>query len=995
MIRRPISLKLALTLRFMVVAVLPLLLVGVVALHVLSSHMSDGIRNKNRLLARSLSGEVSRFLGEPLMLLQHIRSVVGPDRLLRDDWAIDHYLKTITTDYRFFNMVQIIDGQGKLRHIAPLEPALLGSDMSGHAFYRATRTAGRPHWSSAFISQETGKPTITLSIPQGVQTIVGYLDIDALNAMGDQIRIGKTGYAFMVDGEGTVISHPRRRFVLEQWNFSHLPPVRAGMAGETGSYTFPLNGVSTIGSVISEPRTGWSIIVVQSVAEAFAPVAKIRSLLFFGMMAALSLAGAAAIISLKQTLAPLLTLTRGTQKIAAGEYHLGLEIDSYREYNDLAEHFRTMTESVRRREEALRQSEAQKNAILTGIGTRLAYLNTDLRIIWTNHSTIGNDTLSSGRGCQHLWGCPATPCDDCPAEAVLQTGRRQQRTIRREGGAVWEEKAEPVMDHDGTLAGLLLIATDVTERFQATEALAQSREHLREVIQNMPVMLNAFDESMRIIVWNTECERVTGYSASEVLSHPDPLRLLYPDPAYRERMLEEITERDYHFRDLEWELTARNGERKTVAWSNISKHFPVPGWSTWAIGFDLTDRKRADAEKKGLEARLRQAQKMEAIGNLTGGIAHDFNNMLGVILGNAELAQGSVAPEHPAARHLERIGTASLHARDVIRQLLSFSRKSEPRRRPLRLSAAVSDSLSLLRASIPTTVEIRESVTAESDTIMGDPSQIHQILMNLCANAAHAMGETGGRLDIRIDDPEPGHLPEDLPAGDWLRLAVQDTGEGIPREIQDRIFDPYFTTKEPGVGTGMGLAVVHGIVASHGGGIRVESGRGEGTAIHIFLPAQPESAAPVAEKADPIPTGTESILLVDDEPFLADMAMEMLTQMGYDVTAETDPMAVLGRIRDTPDRFDLLVSDMTMPGMTGDALVRQVTAIRPDLPVIICTGDNSRISGALSRDLPSIKAVALKPLVWRELATVVREVLDRENRGNAALDQQMRGSDRI
>jgi len=972
---RAISLKGALTLRFMLVGALPLLLVGMMALHVLGSRMADEIRDQNLLLARSLAGEVSRFLGEPLMLLEHSRSVIGQDRLIGDDWAVDRYLRTVMDHYRFFNMVQIIDGQGKIRHIAPLEPAFLGSDMSGHEFYRRTRSTGEAHWSAAFISQDTGKPAITLSIPDGDRVIVGYLDIDALNAMGDGIRIGETGYAVMVDGEGTVISHPRRRFVVEHWNLSHLPPVRAGMAGREGSRTFIMDGVETVGGVVSEPRTGWSILVVQSVAEAFAPVTQIRSLIVMGILTALALAGGAAFISLRQTLKPLLALTEGANKIARGDYRHKLTIDSYAEYNALAHHFRTMTESVRLREEALRQSEAQKNAILNGIGTHLAFLDKDLKIIWTNHPIKADPDAFQGRGCRRLWGCPETPCDDCPAEAVLRTGRRRQRTVRRRETEVWDEKVEPVTDPAGDLMGVLVIANDVTERFKATEALAHSQEQLREVMQNMPVMLNALDDAMRIIVWNAECERVTGYPATEILAHPKPLELLYPDPAYREEMIAEIIERDFYFRNREWTLTAKDGAPRTVAWSNISNRFPVPGWATWAVGFDLTDRKRSEEEKKELEARLRQAQKMEAIGNLTGGIAHDFNNILGAILGNAELAEKDVAPDHPAARYLDRIRTASLRARDVIRQLLSFSRKSEPRRRPIRLSAAVSDSLNLLRASIPATVAIQESFAAESDTVLADPSQIHQIVMNLCTNSAQAMGEAGGLLEIRIKTPADSDLPADLPPGDWVRLTVRDSGDGIPEAIRDKIFDPYFTTKPAGEGTGMGLSVVHGIVATHEGVIQVASAPGSGTAVHIFLPVLPGEAAPPPETTGPLPTGTERILLVDDEPFIADMAAEILTRLGYGVETETDPRAAAALIRDDPGRCALLISDMTMPGMTGDELARQAAAVRADLPVIICTGDSSRLPEEKVRE-PGIKAVVLKPFVMRDIAVLVRKVLD-------------------
>ena len=398
---------------------------------------------------------------------------------------------------------------------------------------------------------------------------------------------------------------------------------------------------------------------------------------------------------------------------------------------------------------------------------------------------------------------------------------------------------------------------------------------------------------------------------------------------------------------------------------------------------EIDVHRQLDEEKKQLEEQLRQAQKMEAIGTLAGGIAHDFNNILAAIMGHTELALMQLEEKDHAERCLSEVLRASDRAKDLVSQILSFSRRSDSELKPLQISIVIKEALRLIRSTLPTTIRIDKLLQDQSSIIVGNATQIHQIMMTLCTNAAHAMEGADGTLtvslkpvDVSPDDANAATgLPASLVPGQYVCLTVADTGQGIPGHLVGRIFDPYFTTKEKDVGTGLGLAVVHGIVQNHGGIIEVESTVGKGTTFYVYLPRVESKIKDDIKTLQTIPSGDERILFIDDDHSLAELGGKLLATLGYQVSTETDPHHALKVIKEKPNAFDLVITDLIMPGLTGEVLAAEVLKLNPRMPIIACTGFSEKLSE--DRIIQAgIKGVLYKPITIHHMAQVIRQALN-------------------
>ena len=502
---------------------------------------------------------------------------------------------------------------------------------------------------------------------------------------------------------------------------------------------------------------------------------------------------------------------------------------------------------------------------------------------------------------------------------------------------------------------------DINEQKKLIESLENRNRYIESIVENIPIGLAVnFIDSGRADYMNKRFAEIYGWPAEKITDIEKFFELVYPDPEYREklqsRIMDDISSGDP--KRMHWEgvkITAQDGSHKIVNAKNI----PIFDQNLMvSLVEDVT-------EKTELENKLRQSQKMEAIGTLAGGIAHDFNNILTAIMGFAEILQRKMNLNNEDQFEVNEIVIASRRAADLVSQILTFSRMKEKEKLPLDLTSLVKEAVKLIRASIPASIEISLDVSLESAVILGDPTQVHQILLNLCANAAHAMKLKGGVLRIGLSGYRNGYYD----------LSVEDNGGGIPSHVIDRIFEPYFTTKAAGEGTGMGLSMVHGIVKNHRGEITVRSTEDVGTVFTVTFPAYNNSPAVTAvEPAPDMQQGTETILLVDDEAAISRFISLFLSQIGYRVHSMNDPVSAIDLIRTGNEEFRLIITDQNMPGMSGMEFAERVYKISRDIPVILMSGlEVNDLS--LNVRSPNIKKYLQKPLNISTLSTAVRECL--------------------
>jgi PAS domain S-box-containing protein len=544
----------------------------------------------------------------------------------------------------------------------------------------------------------------------------------------------------------------------------------------------------------------------------------------------------------------------------------------------------------------------------------------------------------------------------------------------------------PVKDVDGTVNYVVCSAEDVTERKHAETLLRENETRYRELVENANSIILRMDRAGRLLFFNEYAQRFLGYSAEEVLGR-NVADTIVPrtDSMGRDlhAFIADIGRHPELYATSENENIRRDGTRVWITWTNKPLYSETGEVEEiLCVGNDITERRRDEEEKRQLQSQLLHAQKMEAIGTLAGGIAHDFNNILAAIIGYADIARDEVEAGTPLAKDLDQVLKAGHRAKDLVKQILAFSRQAEDQPVSFYPAAVVKEAIKLLRPTLPATIAISTHIEAEAGPVRIDPTQMHQMLMNLCTNAFHAMEDKGGELDIRLrrvelDTLDVAASPSARP-GAYIELAIGDTGSGIPSELIDRIFDPFFTTKVLGKGTGMGLSIVHGIAKSCEGFVTVDSLPGQGTTFHVFLPVVVEERPTPVSTEELMPHGSEHILFIDDEEMLTTMAKTMLERLGYVVTVRTSSLEALTTFQNQPDRFDLVITDLTMPGMTGLDLSRRLLQIRPSLPIILCTGFSTLVSEEKARTM-GIRALAHKPLAKKDIAVLINNILHPEH----------------
>ena len=645
----------------------------------------------------------------------------------------------------------------------------------------------------------------------------------------------------------------------------------------------------------------------------------------------------------------------------------------------LNQQFQANLQKLQAREHTLRESEERYRSLVEHIELGIALIDTDYRILMVN------------RKCAEMYGKPADyyagkfcydefeklgyGCPGCPGAAAMKTGamaQAERESVRSDGSRFdTNVMAFPVFEN-GAVTGFIEVREDITKRRELEEKLGERDAFFRVQFELGNIGIAIISVDRRWLRVNQKLCSMLGYSEAELCG------MTWADVTYAEDMacsadqFDRMLAGEIEAYELDKRYVNKNGD---IVWVHIAtscvreQHRRVR--FIIASIQDITQRRQ-------MEEQLRQSQKMEAIGTLAGGIAHDFNNILAAIMGNAELALLELPPANPAVNKVEQILKASARARNLVRQILSFSRRQEQERRPVDICMLVNDAVKLLRAMVPTTIDLRHSVPADAHIVHADPTRIHQVIINLCTNAAQAMEAMGGVLEIevasiKLNARNQASYPDASP-GRYVRITVRDTGPGIESQHMQRIFDPYFTTKAVGKGTGMGLAVAHGIVKDHGGTITVHSLRGKGAAFVVLLPQISGEIAKTPEALQDIPRGCETVLLVDDEEMLVDLGTSILQSLGYSVVSSQSSAEALKIFTGDPKRFDAVITDFTMPYMTGFELAEEFLRIRPDTPIILCTGFSSQVSEEQAHEA-GIRAFVMKPYNMSEIAAVLRKVL--------------------
>ena len=653
---------------------------------------------------------------------------------------------------------------------------------------------------------------------------------------------------------------------------------------------------------------------------------------------------------------------------------------------------RTKAADARRKqaEDALFEFEERYRSLLGG-SIQGIFIHQDWKLLFANRAFA---TILGYKSVKELMALDSVAETFAPYELDRLTVFRD---ARKRGGRAPAQYEYDAVRRDGSVITLLNIARavkwegkhaiqnavmDITERKQAEQRVLDEKERAENYLAIAGTMIVAMNTEGTVTLINRKGCEILGYDLIELLGR-NWIETVVPKDAREETAMNFerlVTGQTDLVERRESEVLTKTGERRLIEWHvTLVKDEEEEITGTLSSGEDITERQQAMREREHLQSQLRQSERLKTIGTLAGGIAHDFNNILTPIIGYSHMALNEVPEDSQAHADIQRVVKGADRAKELVNQIMTFSRRGEFEMLPLLPHLIVEDALKLIQATAPANVEVRLEIDTECPPVMADPSQLHQVVMNLCTNAFRAMENTGGLLEVVLEpfevDAKFTRHRADIHRGRYVKMRFRDTGIGMDHETLGRIFEPFFTTGAIGEGTGMGLATVHGIIASHNGEIFVDSKVGEGTTFDIYLP---QTTAEVTEKDEPdetVPPGTERILFVDDEVEIGLLAQQMLQRVGYSVTTKTDSREALKLFRRRPKDFDLIITDQAMPKLYGVELAEEILKIRPDMPVILISGFADAITLESVKE-KGIRDYIMKPLVGHELAQAVRYVLD-------------------
>jgi PAS domain S-box-containing protein len=816
------------------------------------------------------------------------------------------------------------------------------------------------------------------------------LDPNDFREAVSSLQFGESGYAYVFTKEHKVLIHPSLPYLGDLSQVDSASDIVDQMIAQRSGiieYTWRNPKESTprkkIAVFESMPEYGWTVVSSAYLDEIMAPIYLIKRLEYISIIIFSIAAGLASFFLSGRLSKPIDAMLSQLDQNTKSGTHTPLPVYSHDEFGRLVQKFNNFSRVIEAQGEQLRKERARYLSLFETSPDAI-FLLRGLTIIDCNPATcdlfagdknsllgltvvdLSPPSQAQGESSFLL----AEKLADPSQQRVLQTFDWIHKTI---DGQLFN--AEVRLKTFGVDEGELLLVAfvrDITEQKQAEEALLLTQFSF----DRAAIGIFRVGSDARILNANEQACKDLGYSESELCQMTvfdfDPTLDVNNWGDTRQKL------RDKKIVNFETEHRRKDG---TIFPVEITSNLLEFEGNQCSISFvrDITDKKNNAKMKTKMQAYLQQVQRLDSLGTLAGGIAHDFNNILSAIFGYTELTKLS-CPDNPKVQHyLDQLGAASLRAKSLVQQILSFSRQSDSEKHPIDISRVINETLDLIRATVPTSIEISKNIPANLGVVVANETQMHQIVMNLCTNAYHAMGEEGGSIDVDLIvttiSAKDGINYPDLDPGEYLKLIVTDTGFGIPAEILSKIFDPYFTTKNPGEGTGLGLSTMHGIVKDHGGSIKVYSELNNGTSFQVFLPIAVSNPEKAANSVEQLPHGTETILFVDDEKLLLETGKELLESLGYRVETRASSIDALEAFRAQPDKYDLIVSDMTMPKITGEHLAVEIKKIQPNVPIILCTGFSKRLNSEKMIKI-GVAKVLMKPVTINELAVNVRLALD-------------------
>ena len=928
------SIKTLLFSEFIALAIAPLLLATVIVFWLDYSSFIKSEKQSQDDMSKRFVIQLSSFFTE---VQCHMESANRYQRIMTLPREEQHQiLSIILTKRSLYRNVLLVDGHGQDVLFLSNSGEKMSEMHNGLSDAMVSLLSASPpsyYHSKVRFDESNGEPLMTMAIPlinlkdnstEGI--LFATVLLKSVWEMIGNVTLQDGADLYILDSNNQLVAHRNPSLVLRKTtiNFDSESVIQRG-----------IDGRKSIVSIRTMHLDGQSFKVVAERSLSYVFATLLNSLLLIALLFVLALAGAIclAILTYRQILRPIETVSTAVQEIKDGNLEKRLTLHREDEIGALAQSVNAMTQQLQKSHEELEIKVQERT-------TELASANKSLQKNINERLQVEQDLQQK----QNFLNAVLENIEDgvvvCDEKGVLSLFNRASRDFH--GLSEESLSSEKWAEHYGLYSadGKTIMEREDIPLFRAFQG-----DHIQDVEM---VIIQKQGKKYVLLASGQPFYDPQGKKLGAVISMHDVTEKKHADELLKKA-----------HQELETKVKERTAELKK-SYEQLAKEV---------------------AEREEMAGQLRQSQKMEAIGTLAGGIAHDFNNILSAIIGYAEIAKEDLTESSQSVKDIDKVIVAGKRATELVKQILTFSRKTDQHKITLRVDLIANEALKLLRSSLPTTIDIHTSIEKETGLVLADPTSIHQIVVNLCTNASQAIGNEKGKMEVILKrtNLDPGQVVDKprVQAGPFLQLTVKDTGMGIDEQTVTRIFEPYFTTKKQGEGTGLGLAVIHGIVEDCNGFIEVESTLGKGTAFHVFLPIVKEEQTVITDKKNKsqISTGNENIFIIDDEPAIANIGQAMLTRLGYTVTTEIESLEALKKFEKNPDAFDLVITDQTMPDLTGCELAQAMLTLRPDLPIIICSGYSSVVSKDKAYAL-GIKKFIAKPFSKEELGETVRCVLD-------------------